>query len=271
MLSLSGCRSGGTTVEPGSMPGFSETLIVDLGGGVKLELVLIPAGEFMMGSPEDEGQRAGDEGPQHRVRITNPFYMSKYEVTQEQWERVMGNNPANFKGAKNPVEQVSWNDCQGFIKTLNGLGKEVGTFSLPTEAEWEYACRAGTSTPFHTGETISTDEANYNGNYTYGNGRKGQYREKTVAVGSFAPNKFGLYDMHGNAWEWCEDWYAADYYKNSPKEDPPGPARGEGRVLRSGSRSCFPWYCRSSFRHMDWPSYRVNNGAGCRLVLRDFQ
>jgi formylglycine-generating enzyme required for sulfatase activity len=152
------------------------------------------------------------------------------------------------------------------------LSAKVGglTFALPTEAEWEYACRAGTSTPFHTGETISPDGANYNGNYTYGNGRKGEYRKKTIAVASFKPNAFGLYDMHGNVYEWCQDWYDEDYYKNSPKENPTGAGTGKFRVLRGGSWGNGPGGCRSARRVGNPPTAR-SYGLGCRVVVRDFR
>jgi len=241
---------------------------VDLGRGVKMEFVLIPAGEFLMGSPGTEDKHENDEGPQHRVRITKPFYMAKTEVTQEQWQAVRGEDPSHFKGAKNPVEQASWNDCQEFAKKL-GARFDGLTFALPTEAEWEYACRAGTSTPFHTGETISTEQANYDGDYTYGRGRKGVDRDKTVRVGSFRANAFGLYDMHGNVWELCRDRYGKDYYKQSPKDDPQGPGRGEARVVRGGSWNFGPRNCRSAYRGRNFPSSR-NYFNGCRLVLRDF-
>ena len=192
-----------------------------------------------------------NEQPQHRVKITKPFYMGVYVVTQAQYEAVMGANPSYFKGESNPVEKVSWNDAVEFCKKLSA--KTGQTVRLPTEAEWEYACRAGTTTPFNTGETISTDQANYNGNFTYGSGSKGEYRQKTVAVGSFAPNALGLYDMHGNVWEWCQDWYDAGYYKNSPTDDPPGPEKGESRVLRGGSWNSDPRSCRSAVRSRGVP------------------
>ncbi len=223
-------------------------LILDCGKGVSMKLVLIPAGEFMMGGdekPEQVAQKCNgmgataewfqDEQPQHRVKITKPFYMGVYLVTQAQYEAVMGVNPSHFEGDLNPVECVSWNDAVEFCKKLSAKTRQ--TVQLPTEAEWEYACRAGTTTSFNTGETISTDQANYDGNFTYGAGRKGERRENTVVVGNFAPNAFGLYDMHGNVWEWCQDWYDgnAQYYKNSPTDDPPGPEKGVTRVLRGGS------------------------------------
>ena len=224
------------------------------GGGIKLRLVLIPSGEFMMGSPSSEKQRGYDESPQHRVKITKPFYMGVYEVTQAQYQQVMGKNPSWFKGTDNPVDCVSWIDAMEFCLLLSSeVGVEV---RLPTEAEWEYACRAGTTTPFHTGETISTDQANYDGDYTYGNGRKGvDRRRRTVAVGSFAPNAWGLYDMHGNVWEWCQDWYAEDYYNKSPEEDPQGPATGKYRVLCGGCWFLIPRYCRSASRFKHFPTY----------------
>ena len=185
---------------------------VDLGNDVFLEMVQIPGGTFMMGSPESEKGRDDDEA-QQQITV-NDFYMGKYEVTQEQWQAIMGNNPSRFdKGGKYPVEKVSWNDCQEFCEKLS---EKTGlTFTLPTEAQWEYACRAGTTTPFYYGETLSTDIANYNGNYVYGKGTKGVYRKETTEVGSFPANGFGLYDMHGNVWEWCQDDYQKKYQANN--------------------------------------------------------
>jgi formylglycine-generating enzyme required for sulfatase activity len=161
----------------------------------------------------------------------------------------MGNNPSNFKlGAQHPVETVSWDDAKAFTKKLTAMNNGLYKFRLPTEAEWEYACRAGTTTPFYFGETISTDQANYDGNYVYGPGREGEYRKKTTPVGSFPPNDFGLYDMHGNVWEWCEDWYGEEYYKHSPRDNPKGPETGELRVLRGGSWLNFPRALRCALR-----------------------
>ena len=254
--------------------GISRPLLdLDLGGGVMMRLVYIPAGTFMMGgdqSPEQvarlgEGQADWyqDEHPQHRVRITQGFYLGATEITQAQYEAVMGKNPSHFKGKDNPVEQVSWNEAAEFCKKLSEKTGQI--VRLPTEAEWEYACRAGTTTPFHTGETISTDQANYDGNSVYGNGRKGPYRKKTLAVGSFAPNAWGLYDMHGNVWEWCGDWYDSGYYGKSHAADPQGPRTGEPRVLRGGSWNGYPWRCRSAFRHAAGPSR--GNDLGFRVVV----
>ena len=233
---------------------------LDCGGGVKLRLILIPAGKFQMGSPEDEEDREDDE-VQHEVTVTQPFYMGVHEVTQEQYERIVGTNPSDFKGKGNPVEEVSWEDATAFCKKLSS--KTGRTVRLPTEAQWEYACRAGTSAPFHTGGTISTDEANYDGNSTYGSGRKGVYREKTVPVGSFQANAFGLYDMHGNVWEWCRDWYGP--YANANVRDPQGPASGSVRVLRGGSWFNTPRICRSAYRCGNTPDLR-NYNLGFRVV-----
>lgn len=172
---------------------------------IGMKFVWIRPGTFMMGSPKEEAGRRVDE-LQHQVTLSKGFYMGVYTVTQEQWQRVMGNNPSHFKGEKNlPVEQVTWDDCQEFIKKLRE--KDIKPYRLPTEAEWEYACRAGMTTPFNFGETISTDQANYNGNYAYGNGKKGKYREKPTPVGSFHANAWGLHDMHGNVFQWCQDRY----------------------------------------------------------------
>ena len=232
-----------------------------------MQFVKVPAGEFRMGSPDGESKRDSDEGPVHRVRITHPFFLQAHEVTQRQWEQVMGSNPSNFKGANRPVEQVSWDDAQAFIKKLCAKENPAGAgYRLPTEAEWEYACRAGSRTPFYTGETISTDLANYDGNYTYGNGRKGQYRRQTTDVGSFLPNAFGLYDMTGNVWEWCSDWYEKDYYSKSPSADPEGPTSGTRRVCRGGSWLYGPWYCRSAGRDRVAPGGR-GDVLGFRVSL----
>lgn len=168
----------------------------DLGNGITLEMVEIPAGSFKMGSPPEEKDRSKDEEPQRTVNVPT-FFMGMFEVTQEQYQQLMDKNPSRFQGAKRPVERVSWNEAVEFCKKLSQKTKR--NYRLPSEAEWEYACRAGTSTPFHFGETITTDLANYNGNYTYASAPKGKYREQTTEVGSFPPNAFGLYDMHGNA------------------------------------------------------------------------
>jgi len=236
---------------------------LDLGKGVKLKMVLIPPGEFMMGSPDNEEGRGDEEGPQHRVRISKGFYLGVYEVTQEQYQAVMGTNPSYFKGAKNPVECVLWDECQEFCKKLSARAGVAAR--LPTEAEWEYACRAGTTTPFHFGETISTDLANYDGDYTYGKGRKGEYRGKTMPVGSFPPNAWGLHDMHGNVWEWCKDtWHSG--YKGAPSDGSAWAGGEAARVVRGGCWYSYPQFCRSSYRLWFHPGIR-DSSLGFRVVV----
>ena len=218
--------------------------VEDLGKGIKLEMVLIPAGKFKMGSPASEKDRDDDE-TQHEVTLTKPFYMGKYEVTQEQWESVMGNNPSSrTKGAKLPVTDVSWEECQEFIKKLNA--KTKGGYRLPTEAEFEYSCRAGTSTAYSVGDSLTKSDANN------GEGSAGSIKE----VGSYKPNAFGLYDLHGNVVEWCEDWYGD--YPVGAVTDPKGPATGEKRVLRGGSFYNYASRARSSIRGDFSPSNRLN-------------
>ena len=227
--------------------------IDDLGKSVKLEMVLIPVGYFMMGSERGKGIGDIDE-TQHEVTLTKPYYMGKYEVTQEQWEVVMGNNPSKEKGPMLPVTDVSWEDCQEFIKKLNA--KTDGGYRLPTEAEWEYACRAGTMTAYSFGETITLKDAN-----GYGYSKIG----KPVEVGSYKPNAFGLYDMHGNVREWCEDWYGT--YPAGAVTNPKGPGIGAYRMLRGGSFE-FP-RTSSSCRDRDYdyiaPS-RLRGNTGFRLA-----
>ena len=204
---------------------------------VEKDLLLIPAGTFLMGSPTTEVGRKNDE-TQHEVTLTKPFYMGKYEVTQEQWEGVMGINPSKTKGEKLPVTDVSWNDCQEFIKKLNS--KTNGGYRLPTEAEWEYSCRAGTTTMYSVGNSLTKSDANIDS-------------DSIKAVGGYKPNTFGLHDMHGNVYEWCEDWKAD--YPEGAITNPKGPASGSTRVLRGGSfRPYSP--ARSSFRFTFAPSLR---------------
>jgi formylglycine-generating enzyme required for sulfatase activity len=232
---------------------------LDLGGGVKLEMVLIPAGEFMMGSPDWDKDADVSEKPQHLVRITKPFYLGTYLVMQEQWQTVMGNNPSHLKGGKNPVEQVSWNDCQTFLGKLNEkFGAERGKFQLPSEAQWEYACRAGSTTRYCYG-----DEELGLGEYAWYNANSGG---RTHPVGEKKPNACGLYDMQGNVWEWCADWYDNGYYAASPTDDPTGPTSGSGRVLRGGCWSYLARDCRSTYRLANAPGIR-NRGLGLRVSL----
>jgi formylglycine-generating enzyme required for sulfatase activity len=242
----------------------AEYFTEDLGNGVTLDMVAIPGGTFMMGSPETEEGRFNNEGPQHSVTVP-AFFMAKYPVTQAQWQAVMGNNPSYFKGANRPVEQVSWNEAGEFCQKLSQItGKN---YRLPSEAEWEYACRAGTATPFCFGETITTGLANYDGDDTYGNGPKGVSRWQTTDVGSFPPNGFGLYDMHGNVREWCQDAWHEDY-NGAPtdgsawtsEEDP------DRRLLRGGSWGNYPWSCRSAYRNYYSPGDRYH-WIGFRLAV----
>jgi formylglycine-generating enzyme required for sulfatase activity len=255
-----------------------------LGQGVDLDLVLIPRGTFVMGSPESEAGRdwykewdaslakVNVEGPQHKVKVPT-FMMGKYPITQAQWravasfsqvEREMNPDPAHFNGDERPVENVSWDEAAEFCKRLS---RHTGrAYRLPSEAEWEYACRAGTRTLFHFGETLTSDLVNYNANYVYGSGPKGEYREHTTNVGSFSANAFGLYDMHGNVWEWCQDHWHKNY-QGAPKD---GSAwlssdENEARLLRGGSwRNGFV-YCRAAYRGRNARDDR-NFFIGFRLV-----
>jgi len=230
--------------------------IFDLGKGVKLEMVSIPKGSFQMGSNEYDREK-----PIHEVKIENAFYMGKYPVTQAQYQQIMGNNPSNFKGEKRPVETVSWLEAVEFCKKLSQ--KLEMEFRLPTEAEWEYACRAKTTTPFHFGETITTELVNYDGNYPYGNTPKGDYRRQTVEVDYFKhANNFGLYQMHGNIWEWtCSNY--GKYSENNHLECSNN--NNANKVLRGGSWLNYAGFCRSAYRVNYVPDFRFNY-HGFRVV-----
>ena len=246
--------------EPGEMitieiPGLPER-------ATPLDMILIPAGTFTMGSPSGEKDRYSDEGPQHEVTISQPFYLGKYEVTQAQWEAVMGNNPSYFAGKpNNPVEQVSWNDCQAFIEKLNGMG--LGTFRLPTEAEWEYACRAGTTTRFYWGDDPNSTEIS---DYAWWGGNENVPYYGTKEVALKLPNDWGLFDMSGNVLERCEDdWrgsYAGAPVDGSAWVESP---RGSHRVYRGGSWYYGATYFRSADRGSASPGSR-SYGIGFRLV-----
>ena len=253
---------------------------------IQLDLMLIPEGTFVMGSPPEELGRYDDESPQHEVSVPT-FLMGRYPVTQAQWRAIatrkdlkvqadLKPDPASFKGDDHPVEQVSWHDAVEFCERLSRLANH--TYRLPTEAEWEYACRAGTKTPFHFGETITTDLANYKGEVNqaepekypghYGNGPEGQYRKATTAVNHFHPlaNAWGLCDLHGNVWEWCQDhWH--DNYDQVPTDGSAWQTEkeGGGRVLRGGSWDYNPGNCRSACRLNDDPDDRYNS-FGFRVV-----
>jgi len=228
-------------------------------------LVYVPPGEFMMGSLEGETGRANDER-QDRRQIREGFYLGETEVTQAQWQKVMSNNPSRFSGVNKPVEQVSWEDLQPFLQRT-GL-------RLPSEAEWEYACRAGTTTPFSFGATLSTDQANYDGKYTYGAGSKGSYRQATVDVGTLGRNAWGFADMHGNVWEWCQDVYADYPASGDQRANEQGGAlladvALDLRVLRGGSWSIGPGLCRSAFRFRLGPAARYGtDGFRAARTLR---
>ncbi|MFM6825450.1 MAG: formylglycine-generating enzyme family protein [Dolichospermum sp.] len=238
---------------------------------LELEMVLIPGGTFLMGSPEDEKESRDRERPQHEVTVPS-FSMGKYPVTQKQWRAVaalekvdidLEPDPSYFKGDNRPVECVSWGHAQEFCARLSRMTNK--TYRLPTEAQWEYACRAGTTTPFYCGKTISTKLANYDGNYTYGDGTKGVDCQQTINVGSFPPNAFGLYDMHGNVWEWCQDTWHENYI-NAPEDGSDWISQGNSkRVLRGGSWYNIPGNCRSASRNYNIAGFG-NNGNGFRVV-----
>jgi len=244
--------------------------------------VKIESGTFNMGSPANEPQRGDYEGPQHQVTVS-AFYMGKDLVTQAEYEQIMGSNPSKFKGWNMPVERITWFDAVEYCNklsqkeelepayTISGTGnnrtviwnQNANGYRLPTEAEWEYACRAGTTTPFSTGNNISTDQANYDGNYPYSNYARGLWREKTTNVGSFPANAWGLFDMHGNVFEWCWDWYGN--YESGPQTDPTGAEYGSYRVLRGGSWYDNGRYIRSANRNSSSPLLR-SHSVGFRIV-----
>ena len=262
----------------------------------QVNFVQIEYGTFIMSSRDVEEGIFGKE-VRHKVTV-NSFYMSKHEVTQKEYEEVIGDNPSFFKGSNLPVESVSWYDSIEYCNKLsikdgltpaytidkdkrdpNNMSKEekygddvrwlitwnknANGYRLPTEAEWEYACQAGTTTPFSTGNNITTDQANYNGNYPYNNNAKGIYRGETTPVGTFEANPWGLYDMHDNVWEWCWDWYGN--YSNADQANPDGTTSGVWRVLRGGSWHYAEEFLRSAFRYAINPSNR-DGDVGFRLV-----
>ena len=234
-------------------PALPATTTLDLGEGVTMEFVLIPSGTFMLGSPQEAGD--GDESPLHQVTITRPFYLGKHEVTQTQWLRLMGTKPSNFQGPQRPVDSVSWHDCQRFLKKLQtATGRAV---TLPTEAQWEYACRAGTTTPWSFGEEPARASA-----HAWCEANSGG---TTHPVGGKQPNAWGLHDLHGNLGEWCADWYANPYPKGDAT-DPSGPPAGDSRVVRGGAWGDHPLNVRSAYRNANGPD-GANNGIGFRCVL----
>lgn len=237
---------------------FGQTVLaVDKSLFAGIAFVKIEAGCFLMGRDTEVKESSAVELPQHKVCISKPFYLSETEVTQKQWEAVMGDNPSKSKSPSKPVEKVSWDDIQGFIKRLNE--QEGGThFRLPTEAEWEYAARAGSSTLYSFGEKESQLK-----DYAWF-GNEG-YHGSSQEVGLKKPNAWGLYDMHGNVWEWVSDWYDPDYYHHSPEQDPKGSETGQYRVYRGGSWVGKAVNLRSALRYSGLPSTRTND-IGFRLV-----
>ena len=216
------------------------------------EMVVVPSGSFMMGSPANEAGRSDDEGPQRRVTIAKPFAVGKFEVTFAEWDACVSAGGCKHKPEtswgrfRQPVMNVSWDDTKSYTAWLSS--KTGKTYRLLTESEWEYAARAGTTTPFATGPTIGTEQANYNGNFTYGAGKNGQYRQKTVDAGSFPPNAFGLHDMHGNVWEWVEDCYKDSYAGAAVDGSAVTSADCSRRVVRGGSWDNYPLNLRSANR-----------------------
>ena len=235
-------------------------------GRVSQRLRWIPPGEFLMGSPEEEEGRATNEAL-HRVTLTEGYWLAETACTQGLWEAVTGENPSRFEGVDRPVEQVRWNDVQGFVKGLNERLPDLHA-RLPTEAEWEYAARAGTRTAFWWGDELTTDRANYNGNHPYPEGgEKGEYRKETLKVKTFDANPWGLYQVHGNVWEWCQDGYGE--YSEGEQVNPTGAETGDGRVLRGGSWNSYGRHLRAAFRFHGGPDFRYGN-LGFRLAAGQF-
>jgi eukaryotic-like serine/threonine-protein kinase len=239
--------------------GEAERFIEILGNGIQLEMVYIPAGQFSMGSPAGEGHDT--EKPVHVVNVLG-FYIGRYLVTQEQYMLLIGKNPAKWPNIKSPVERVSWYEALMFGEKLRA--KTGKGYRLPSEAEWEYACRAHTTTPFYYGETITTDLANFDGNFNYVDEPKGKYREKTLRVDSFPANGFGLNDMHGNLWEWCEDGWNENYL-GAPTDGSSWHNSSSARVLRGGAWNNIPKNCRSASRNSLLSSDRLHS-VGFRIV-----
>jgi formylglycine-generating enzyme required for sulfatase activity len=245
------------------IPGAVQVYKENLTNTLDLIMVKIPGGNFVMGSSSREDESESRERPQHRVKIKG-FYMGQIEITQAQYRAIMGENLSTFKGDNRPIENVSWQQAKVFCQKLSlKTGK---TYTLPSESQWEYACRAGTTTPFSFGATITTEVANYESEYAYANAPKGTYRRETTAVDKFPPNAFGLYDMHGNVSEWCEDTWSKNY-QNALVH---GKARTKGkypdkRVFRGGSWYDNPGSCRSAFRYA-WVTDDVSSTIGFRVI-----
>lgn len=283
-----------TTTRPPPMESFArlnvllesgvEPVVPRLLNSIGMSLLLIPPGEFWMGSPPEEESRFEDEGPVHRARITWPFYLGVFPVTQQEYEHLIGFQPSHFSSngegylhvegldtSRFPVDSVNWEQAEAFCKRLSELPaeREAGRrYRLPTEAEWEYACRAGISDsgPFHQGRTLGSHQANFDGREPFGSAPIGPYLRRTCPVDAYPPNAFGLFDLHGNISEWCSDWFDNNYYLESPLEDPPGPVTGERRVLRGGSWNDPGRYCRAAFRYDRLPD-EGRRDFGFRVLL----
>jgi formylglycine-generating enzyme required for sulfatase activity/serine/threonine protein kinase len=255
----------------------------EIENSIGMQLVRIPEGNFWMGAAAGEKGASSDEKPRRKVEILRDFYLGKFEVTQAQYQKVMGKNPSWFSadgggkdkvwrmGTKDfPVENISWHDAKEFCKKLSELQEEKAKgrkYDLPTEAEWEYACRAGTQTPFHFGSQLNGKEANCDGTNPYGTTANGPYLQRTCKVGSYPANAFGLCDMHGNVWEWCRDRYGKDYYRSGHNIDPEGPENGAYWVLRGGSWDDSAMHCRAAYRDRTDPAL-PNRRVGFRVRLR---
>jgi uncharacterized protein (TIGR02996 family) len=236
-----------------------------------MELALIPAGKFLMGSPPEE-KGDSDELPRHEVEITRPFYLGTCQVTQAEFQAVMNKNPSAFQGLQggpnHPVESVTWHDAVAFCARLSAQRKEKKAgrvYRLPTEAEWEYACRAGTQTTYWWGDSADSTRANFDGNYPWGNAPKGRYIKHPIPVGGYPPNPWGLYDMHGNLREWVADRYDETWYRRSPKQDPCNQESGDRRILRGGSWFAMARNCRAADRD-SWGPGNHNDKYGFRIA-----
>jgi formylglycine-generating enzyme required for sulfatase activity len=246
--------------------GYKVEKTIEVGGGVKMTFVLVPPGKFRMGSPEDEKEREKGE-LLHEVTLTEPFYLGKTEVTQAQYEALGVENPSKFRGADRPVEMVSWTEARDWAEKLTKKRGDKHLYRLPTEAEWEYACRGARSSsqPFGIGDgdALSSLEANFDGNFSYGGADKGKFLEASCAVGSYRANAFGLHDMHGIVWEWCQDWYGP--YPRDAVTNPTGPEEGSDRVYRGGCWGSDGGLCRAALRRYTEPGDR-SFSCGFRLA-----
>jgi uncharacterized protein (TIGR02996 family) len=246
--------------------------VPEIANSLGMRLALIPAGAFLMGSAPGERGDA-DERPQHEVEITRPFFLGVFQVTQQEYEAVMDANPSEFRGGRrgaphHPVESVTWHDAVAFCNKLSARREEKKAgrlYRLPTEAEWEYACRTCTTTAYWWGDTATSTRANFDGNYPWGTAPKHRYVQQTVKVGSYPPNAWGLYDMHGNLREWCADLYDEEWYRSSPRQDPCNLERGDRRILRGGSWFAMARNCRAADRD-SWMPDRHSNKYGFRVA-----